>query len=166
MPNHSSVFFFLSFLKTLTLVDVSHTDGRALKDKLRVLPNDYTRKGSDRRSASTMAGLPIAGSASRLSAVCVFFLLPCWPTNVVLSSSASFISPRLSAPRGSCSCVWTGQHSGNFPLCSPTVFAPARSPKGMFRTAALRRASEGPPVFTKGTCDALCGCCYFVQVAR
>lgn len=64
----------LFFWKTITLVDLWHTGGRALKDKLRALLNNYTRKGSDRRSAFATAGLPVAGSASRLSAVCVFFL--------------------------------------------------------------------------------------------
>lgn len=126
-------------------MDLWRTDGRALKDKLRALPNNYTRKGSDRQSASAVAGLPVAGSASRLSAVYVFFSLLAGPRTSV-SHPVHHLSASRSAPAGSCSHVWTGHRSGNFPLGSPTVFTLARFLKGTLHTAALRLASEVPLV--------------------
>lgn len=148
-------------------MDLWRTDGRALKDKLRAFPNNYTRKGSDRRSAYATAGLPVAGSASRLSAVCVFFSLLAGP-RTSFSHPAHHLSASRSVPRPGC-LLPQGPAVASGPDIVPAtsrtalqrfshshVFQKARFARRLWDLRARCHLS-----FAIGTCNTLCGTLLF-----
>lgn len=174
MSNRSSVcFLVVLFLReTLQLVDQSRTNGRALNGKLSALPNNYTGRGSGRRSASAAASLPanrwqdVKTVSCLCVRVCVYVCVFLFagprtsfphPGHHLSASRSSVARPGCRLPLGPA--VASGLH--DVPATSRSALQPFFTLAQFSKRRRRDLRASCHLSFAKGTCDTLCGTLLF-----